>query len=73
MSRLVLALKAIREEKGVSQEALAKAVGRRQATISRLESGRTRQLDLDLLTAIARVLDVNPVELFAVEEGKRRR
>lgn len=67
----MLALRKWRDAKGMTQVELAQQVKVRQATISDLETGRTRRIDLDLLTRIADVLDVEPGELLE-REGKRR-
>jgi len=59
-----LRLKQHRNAAGLTQEALAERVGVRQATISDLENGRSRRIDLDVLDRIAKVLGVKPGELF---------
>jgi DNA-binding Xre family transcriptional regulator len=43
--------------------------GVRQATISELESGKTRRVDLDVLDRLCRVLGVEPDDLL---KRKRR-
>lgn len=61
-----------REAKGLSQQALGDLAGVRQATISELESGKTRRVDLDVLDRLCAALGVEPGELLE-REGKRRR
>ena len=69
---LTLKLKEYRERKDLSQAQLAKAVGVRQATISDLETGKSRRIALDLLEKLARVLGVKPASLLADDKPKRR-
>ena len=69
---LTFNLKMHRERKGLSQAQLAKAVGVRQATISGLETGKTRRIDLDVLEKLATALGVKPAALL-VKRTKRER
>lgn len=70
-----LRLRALREAAELSQEALATRVGARQATISDLERGKARRIDLALIDRLAAALGVEPGELFerrpAAKKGKR--
>jgi transcriptional regulator with XRE-family HTH domain len=70
--RIVLALRKAREARGITQVELAAAVKVRQATISDLERGETRRIDLDLLTRIAKALEVEPSALFEWEPARRK-
>jgi transcriptional regulator with XRE-family HTH domain len=54
-------VRALRERKGWSQAALARAAGISQPTIAKLEADPTR--DTKRLAEIARALDVEPAEL----------
>jgi transcriptional regulator with XRE-family HTH domain len=72
MMTLTLKLKEYRERQGLSQAQLAKAVGVRQATISGLETGKSRRIELDLLENLARALRVKPAALLADDKSKRR-
>jgi transcriptional regulator with XRE-family HTH domain len=72
MMTLSLKLKEYRERKGLSQAQLAEAVGVRQATISGLETGKSRRIELDLLEKLARVLGVKPATLLVADKPKRR-
>lgn len=72
MTPLRVALKDLREKRGLSQEALGVAAEVRQATISEMESGRTRRVSLDVLERLAKALGVQPGELL-VSEPKRKR
>jgi transcriptional regulator with XRE-family HTH domain len=56
----------------MTQAELAKAVGVRQATISDLETGKSRWVDLDLLEQLAKALGVKPVALLVDTQRKRR-
>lgn len=64
MTPLHLRLKALRRAAGHTQASLAEAVGVRQATISDMENGRSRRVDLDTLDRIAKELGVKAGELF---------
>lgn len=64
MTSVQLALKALREAKGLTQQQLAEAVGVRQATISDLETGKSRRIELDLIERLAKALHVKPGELL---------
>ena len=66
---VVLALKELREKAGLTQIDLADAVGVRQATISDLETGKSRRIDFDLLEKLARELGVDPKDLI-VKRGR---
>lgn len=57
------ALKRLREERKLTQDALAKLVGCRQADIAKLESGR-RPTNAIWATRLAEVLGVSPRDLF---------
>jgi transcriptional regulator with XRE-family HTH domain len=57
-------LREVREEAGVHQAALARALGKEQSYVSRLENAERRLGILDLL-AIAQALDIAPTDLFA--------
>ncbi len=57
-------LKAIRVERGLTQEEVAERAGMATSTLSRLESG-ARRLALDHLTPLAAALDVEVGELLA--------
>lgn len=56
-------LSAIRKEKGISQEALAKMVGTDQSHISRIEKSHIEP-GVNLAYSIARALDTTVEELF---------
>lgn len=56
-------IKTLREQRGLTQEQLAEAVGVKQAYISRLERGLSEP-SLPVLRAIASTLHVNPGDLF---------
>jgi putative transcriptional regulator len=57
MTRFVMQLKALREKRGFTQEAMAKRVGISRAYLARLEMGR-HDPKLSLLTRLAKVLKV---------------
>lgn len=72
MTPLVLNLKSHRQSAGFTQVELAKAIGVRQATISDLETGKSRRVELDVLERLADVLGVEPAALFQ-RTGRRRK
>lgn len=53
-------IKMIREEKGFTQEELAKALGLNKSTIQRYETAKIEKIKLPVIDAIAQKLDVNP-------------
>jgi transcriptional regulator with XRE-family HTH domain len=73
MTPLVLNLKFHREKARLTQAELAKAAGVRQATISDLETGKSRRVELDLLDRLAKVLGVKAPALFEYTPDKPKR
>jgi transcriptional regulator with XRE-family HTH domain len=73
MTPLVLNLRSHREKAGLSQAKLAKVVGVRQATISDLEIGKSRRVELDLLERLAKALGVKAAALFEQMPDKPKR
>jgi transcriptional regulator with XRE-family HTH domain len=67
---LEINLRKYRERKGLSQTELGKLANVRQATISNLENGKGRRVDLDVLDRIAKVLGVKSTALLS--EATRR-
>ena len=65
-------LKAIRVERGLTQEEVAEQAGMATSTLSRLESG-ARRLALDHLTPLAAALDVEVGELRALGRSRATR
>ena len=53
-----------REQKGISQQKLAEAVGVSKKTIGRIELGEIADPGLSVLLKIANELDMNPLELI---------
>lgn len=62
--RLRLCVREYRLPTGMSQEALAAKARVRQATISDMESGRVRRVDLDVVERIAAALGVSPFAIL---------
>jgi transcriptional regulator with XRE-family HTH domain len=73
MSPISVRLRAAREEAGLTQLQLAERAGVRQATISELETGKTRRVDLDVLDRLCAALGVAPGDLLEREPRKGRR
>jgi transcriptional regulator with XRE-family HTH domain len=63
MTPVSLRIQELRESKGWSQAELARKSGVPQPTISRLESGKSRALNLKHLEKLARALGVNAAVL----------
>jgi transcriptional regulator with XRE-family HTH domain len=64
-------LRALREEHGLSLDAVAQAAGMAPSTLSRLETGK-RRLAVDHLGPLARALDTSVDELLAPERQDPR-
>lgn len=82
MTPVTLRIQELREAKGWSQAQLARESGVPQPTISRLEAGKSRALNLDHLEQLAKALGVNAAVLvhheaepkqLIVREKKARR
>lgn len=69
MSPIVLRIEELRSAKGWSQRELARRAGVRQATMSHLESGKAKELDLSVLERIAHALGCDPAYLI-VKRGR---
>jgi transcriptional regulator with XRE-family HTH domain len=61
---LVDELASARREAGILQEELSARLGKDQSMISRIENGQ-RRIDVVEFHAIARAMDLDPIELFA--------
>jgi transcriptional regulator with XRE-family HTH domain len=70
VTRLEINLRKYRERKGLSQTELGRLAGVRQATISSLENGKGRRVDLDILDRIAKVLGVKATALLVQQEKR---
>lgn len=68
-----LTLREAREAAGLTQAELAERAEVRQATISDMETGKRRSVDLILLDRICAVLGVEPGELLEREPEKARK
>jgi transcriptional regulator with XRE-family HTH domain len=64
-------VRALREERGLSQEALAARGDFHWTYVSDVERGK-RAPSLDVIGRIARALEVTPAELFAPLQGRYR-
>ena len=53
-------IKQVREEKGLTQDELAKVLGLNKSTIQRYETAKIEKIKLPVIDAIAQKLDVNP-------------
>jgi transcriptional regulator with XRE-family HTH domain len=58
-------IKTLRQEKGLSQKALAEQVGVTDAYITMLESGKRKNPSLEILKKLAKALGVPVTELLA--------
>jgi transcriptional regulator with XRE-family HTH domain len=57
-------LKYLRKEKGLTQDELALSLNENQATISNIETGKQKTIDLQLLYKIASYFEIEPYELL---------
>jgi len=73
MTPLRIRLKELRSAAGLSQEQLAHAAALRQATVSGIETGRTKRVDFTTIESLAKVLGVPPHELFETVPASTRR
>lgn len=64
MSNITKNLKKLREEKGLSQEKLARLSDVANNTIVKIEAGKNQNPTLDTLKKIAKALDVSVDELI---------
>ena len=64
MTPLIVRLRAARKKAGLSQAELARRSGVPQPTISRIEAGHHRGIDLDILERLAIVLKTKPGDLI---------
>ena len=60
-------IKEIRKQKHISAETIAEAVGVHRATVYRWENGDIEKVPYQALIPIAKVLNVDPVDLLGVE------
>jgi transcriptional regulator with XRE-family HTH domain len=74
MTPLRFHIRDLRTARQWSQAQLAEKAGVRQATISGLETGQTRRVDLDVLERIGAALGVDPASLLvSVPRTSRKR
>lgn len=57
-------LKGIREERGISQEQIARELDCSTLTYRNIENGRTSKIDLEKLDKICKVLNVEPKDVI---------
>lgn len=55
-----LRIKQAREEKGLTQEELGKALGMNKSTVQRYETAKIEKIKLPVIEAMAQILNVNP-------------
>ncbi len=60
MTPIVLRVKELRTAQGLTQKQLAERAKIRQATVSKLESGRLKSVDLEVLEKLAKALGCDP-------------
>ena len=69
MTPIVLRVRELRTAQGLTQKQLAARAKIRQATVSKLESGRAESIDREVLEKLASALGVDPGDLI-VKKGK---
>ena len=72
MTPVIFRIRELRTARGWSQQELAERSGARQATISDMENGKVRRLDLDVLEGLADALDCDVGDLMLIERDKKR-
>jgi transcriptional regulator with XRE-family HTH domain len=60
MTPLLIQIRPLREQRGWTQGELAARAGVTRATVNRLENGRPRSVDLDVLEKLGKALGVSP-------------
>jgi transcriptional regulator with XRE-family HTH domain len=70
---IMLRLRALRKQAGLSQAALARRAKVRQATVSKYERSALRSVDLGVLERLARALGVSPLSLLVLARPTARR
>jgi putative transcriptional regulator len=73
MTPVVLRLREVRQSRGITQTQLAATVGVRRATISDLETGKTRTETLDLIDRLCHALTCEPAELLVRTAPRRKK
>ena len=73
MTPLQLRIAELRAVKGWTQDQLAEAADVSRVTVNRIESGRSRRVDLDVLEKLADALGVDPGYLIAKSTTKMPR
>lgn len=68
MQRIAVRIRKVRELKKISQQDLASKIGISQNAYSKLELGYSK-ISLDRLFLIAKLLDVDTIELLASKRG----
>ena len=71
MCEIANKIKARRIELGLTLEEVAQAVGVGRSTVRKWETGMIRNMGRDKIAALARVLQMNPVELVPMPETTR--
>jgi transcriptional regulator with XRE-family HTH domain len=71
MTPIEVNLRRFRERKGLTQAELGKLARVRQATVSNLENGKGRRVDLDVLERVARALGVKATDLLTETKSRR--
>lgn len=73
MSPIRVRILELRVAKGWSQAELAVRAETRQATISDLETGKSRRVEIDLLERLAEALEVEPGELIVRGPARKKK
>jgi transcriptional regulator with XRE-family HTH domain len=73
MKSVRLRVREIREAKGLTQRELARRSGIMQASLSAIETGRTKGIDFVTLARLADTLGIDPALLIATTEPIKKR
>ena len=65
-------LRELRQVKGMTQVELAERTGIDQGALSRIENGKTRAMDFDVMARLCDALGCDPGDLIERKKGRRR-
>ena len=65
-------LREFRQAKGMTQVELAERTGIDQGALSRIENGKTRAMDFDVMARLCDALGCDPGDLIERKKGRRR-
>ncbi len=70
---ITIRVRELREQRGWTQSEVARRAGVRQATLSAMESGKTKGIDLETLKRLALAFDTHPAVFIEWHEPRGRK